>query len=99
MYYPKKDYKFIQFYKSPRKTKKYRAVLQNKKTLKIVYVDFGAIRPNGEPYEQYKDTTGLNIYGDYNHGDKARRKRYRKRHGVNSIKPYSPNYFSWKFLW
>jgi hypothetical protein len=99
MIYPKKDYQFIEFVKSPIQTKKYRAILQNKKTGRLVKIDFGGVKKDGTPYTQYKDTTGLGLYSDYDHLDKKRRARYRKRHKVNSIKPFSANYFSWFFLW
>lgn len=53
----------IKFIKSPRKNKKYRAILPNNKT-----VDFGDSR-----YQQYKDTTGLGLYTNKDHLDKERR--------------------------
>ena len=51
----------ISFIKSPLKGKKYRAIIGSK------HVDFGAIKPDGTPYEQYKDQIGL--YSQYDHLD------------------------------
>lgn len=98
-YYPKKEYNFIKFVKSDKKTKKYYALLENKKTKRNVKVYFGGIKSSGIPYQQYKDITGLNVYSEYNHLDKARRTRYRKRHAKDINKAYSPSWFSLKFLW
>lgn len=94
MMYPKSEYKFIKFEQSPIKFKKYRAILQNKKNNKMVHIDFGDSR-----YEQYRDSTGLNLYSHKDHNDIKRRNNYRARHSVNSIEPYSANYFSFKYLW
>lgn len=99
MFYPKKEYILLKFIKSPLKTKKYRALLQHKKTGKIVKIDFGGIKKDGTPYEQYKDSTGLGLYSAYNHLDKKRRDRYRLRHSKNSILPFSANFLSWFYLW
>ena len=55
MRYLRKDYKFLRFEKSDRKTSKYQAILQNKKTGNLVKVHFGGIKKNGIPYEQYRD--------------------------------------------
>lgn len=57
---------------------------------------FGAIKPTGVPYEQYKDKIGM--YSAYNHGDKERRELYYKRHNKNYGK-YSADWFSKKYLW
>lgn len=92
--FSKKDYQFIKFIKSPLKHKKYRAVLQNKKTEQLKHIDFGDNR-----YEHYKDSTGLKIWSHKDHNDKNRRRLYRARHSANPIVPYSANYFSWFFLW
>lgn len=101
MKYLKKDYFFKKFKKSDKLNKKYIAVLENKKTGKFVNVYFGGIRPNGKPYPQYKDKA-LGIYKKYDHNDKERRDRYRKRHQKEeaSFKNYwSPGYFATTFLW
>ena len=95
MGYPKKDYTFIKFEKSKAKNKKYVAFIKNKKTEKIIKINFGDNR-----YEHYKDTTGLKIYTNKDHNDKERRDKYKKRHIVYLDKnEYSPAYFSWFYLW
>ena len=81
----------ITFIKSPLKNKKYRA------QLKDGYVDFGAIKPDGTPYSQYRDAIS-NLYSKYNHLDDKRRERYYKRHSFNYPK-YSADWFSKKYLW
>ena len=100
--YLKRNYKFIQFEKSNRKGKKYNAVLQNRKTAREVRVPFGAIKKDGTPHVQYKDSTGFGLYSAYDHGDKKRRDRYRARHHKEQASfrlYYSPGYFAWRFLW
>jgi hypothetical protein len=100
--YSRKEYKFIKFEKSDRKDKKYNAILENKQTGRQVKVPFGAIKPDGTPYEQFKDSTGLGLYSKYSHGDKMRKRRYRNRHSKEKAsfrEYYSPGYFSWYFLW
>jgi hypothetical protein len=100
MYYSKKDYNLINIQKSDRKGKKYRAVIQHKKTGKIKYLDWGAIKPNGTPYPQYKDSTDLKLYKKFDHGDKKRKDNYKKRH-QGFIKPgyYSAGWFAMRYLW
>lgn len=89
-----RDYKFVKFTKSHKRGKKYDAILLNKHTRKIKRVPFGAVG-----YEQYKDSTGLGHYTKYNHGDKKRRTRYRRRHRGEGSNKYSSGYFSWHYLW
>lgn len=99
-YYSKQDYAFKKFEKSKRKGKKYNAVLLNKKTKREVRVPFGGIYPDGKPYEQYEDSTGLGLYTNYNHRDEKRRENYRKRHkGFLKDGFYSASYFSYFYLW
>jgi hypothetical protein len=80
------------FKPSTRKEKKYDVF--DKQGNKIA--SFGAIRENGIPYEQYKDRIG--IYSRYDHNDKERRERYRKRHNRPLIKN-TPNFFARTYLW
>jgi hypothetical protein len=87
-------YKFLRFEKSHFKNKKYNAVLLNKESGKERKVPFGAIG-----YEQYKDSTGLNLYSKLNHLDKDRRKRYRERHKGEEKNKFSSGYWSYKYLW
>ena len=98
MYYPKEEYTFIKFIKSPVKGKKYKAILRNKKTKREVGINFGAIKPSGEPYPQYKDKA-LGLYKKYDHGDTKRRENYIKRHAKDINKAYSPSWFALKYLW
>jgi hypothetical protein len=80
--------------------KKYKVVIEdkygNRKT-----VQFGAIRDDGTPYEQYEDKTPLQLYTTYNHYDLKRRQNYRHRHGAKGYhrKVFSPAWFSYWFLW
>jgi hypothetical protein len=68
--------------------------LLNKESGKERKVPFGAIG-----YEQYKDSTGLNLYSKLNHLDKDRRKRYRERHKGEEKNKFSSGYWSYKYLW
>jgi hypothetical protein len=89
------DYDIVRFRKSKTKNKKYDALIQNKRNDKIYIIPFG--HPD---YQQYRDSTGLGLYSNLDHNDKARRALFRLRHRVNyDNKYYSPAYFSWNFLW
>jgi hypothetical protein len=91
--YDRKKYKFIRF--SPgRYPKKYNAILGNTKTKREVIVPFGDQR-----YQQYRDSTKLNLYTHLDHRDKTRRKNYKKRHQHDRLKDWSSGYFSMKYLW
>lgn len=95
MYYPMSEYKLIKFEKSDRKNKKYNAILQNKINNKIVKIPFGH-----SSYEQFKDSTGLGLYSNKDHGDLKRRQLYRQRHAKDIRKGYySPGYMAYYFLW
>jgi hypothetical protein len=95
MYYSKDDYKLVGFEPSSRKNKKYNALIKNKYTNKIIKLAFGEKR-----YQQYEDTTGLNIYNDLNHYDEKRRELYRRRHKKDLIDNYfSAGYFANFYLW
>lgn len=92
-----KIWKLDKIERSPRKNKKYRQYLKNKKTGKIEYYDYG-----GDPkiYEHYKDSTKLKLYSHLDHGDKDRRDKYRKRHqGFIKKGYYSPGWSSMNTLW
>ena len=93
-YYPKEKYTLVNFKRSHLKNKKYDAILKNKETDRRVIVPFGA-----RGYEQYQDKTPLQLYKKYNHGDKTRRANYHVRHKNNINKPFSPSWFSLKYLW
>ena len=85
--------------KSKRKNKKYAIDLIDHKTgKKIRTINFGGIRKNGTPYDQFKDVTGLGVYTKYNTLDKEQRSRYYKRH-KKSYGKYSADAMSKKYLW
>jgi len=94
-YFQKSQYSLDKLQKSKRKFKKYDAVLINKINNKIVTIPFGDNR-----YEQFKDTTGLKLYSNKDHGDKKRRELYRARHAKDVREGYySAGYFAMKYLW
>tara|TARA_R110000772_G_scaffold64009_4_gene143122 strand:+ start:7435 stop:7713 length:279 start_codon:yes stop_codon:yes gene_type:complete len=85
--------------KSTRKTKKYMIDLIDHKTgKKKRTIHFGAIKKDGTPYNQFKDSTGLGLYSKYDHKDKDRKARYYKRHN-KSYGRYSADALSKKYLW
>jgi len=81
--------------------KKYTAIMPNGKR-----VSFGDMR-----YQHFKDSVpralGGGLWTHLNHGDAARRRNYRQRHGSLHCKDgrrcvsiqYSPAWFSYYFLW
>ena len=88
------DYQFIKFEKSKSPNKKYSAILKNKKTGRIKTVNFGDIR-----YQHYRDSTGLGLYSNLNHGDNKRRDNFLKRFEKSSKKKYSASWFAKNYLW
>jgi len=89
------EYSLKGFRKSKSKNKKYDALLVNKKTGRSKTIPFGDKR-----YQHYKDSTGLGLYSNLNHGDKERRKKYKQRHqGFIKQGQYSAAYFSMRYLW
>lgn len=95
-YYSKDEYTHKGFRKSKTRGKMYDAIIVSKKDKdKIIYVPFGA-----SDYENYKDTTGLNLYNDLIHGDEERRRNYIRRHkGFIKSGYYSPGQMSMDYLW
>lgn len=89
-----RDYKFLRFEKSRSKFKKYDAVLLNKASLREKRVPFGDKR-----YEHFKDSTGLGLYSQLDHGDRSRRKNYRARHAKTAKKKFSSSWFAFYYLW
>ena len=61
------------------KNKKYDALFRNLETGRIKKLSFGDQR-----YQQFRDSTGLNLYGHLNHGDPHRRSLYHQRHAKDS---------------
>lgn len=95
MFYSKEKHKLLGFEKARNLKKKYDAIIVNKESGKIIRIPFGAA---SQP--QYKDSTGLGLWVEYNHGDPIRRELFRSRHKKNYDPDYySPTYFSWKYLW
>lgn len=92
MYLPKDKWSITAFKKSPRKNKKYVAILQNANGDKK-RIHFGS-----RSHEHYFDK--LELYSHLNHYDKERRENYRKRH-KGFIRPgyHSAGSLSWEFLW
>jgi hypothetical protein len=91
-----------EFKKSTKEFKKYMV-----RTPKGKLVHFGGIKPDGKPYEQYKDNTGLGLYSRYDHKNEKRRRLYRLRHKeilTKEGKPAyldreQPSFYSFRFLW
>jgi len=87
----------VEFKKSTRKGKKYMV-----KTPKGKWIHFGALG-----MQQFKDSTGLGLYSNLNHGDQKRRERYLARaKGIKNKQgkltwkdPESANYYAVKYLW
>lgn len=88
------DYSFVKFQKSKTKSKKYDAVLYNKKAKRFKNVPFGSVG-----YSQYEDNTGLGTYSHLNTYNKERRRLYRLRHAGEDKNKFSSGYFSLKYLW
>lgn len=91
MRYTRDDFIFVA--PSKRNGKKYDVYSKDNKYI----TSFGAIKPDGTPYEQYTDKIGH--YSKYDHKDKARRDRYRKRHDGEQHTKYTAGWFSWNYLW
>jgi len=85
--------------KSPKANKKYRIIMKFANgTVKTV--DFGGVRKNGVPYSQYRDSTGLGFYSEYDNLNLDKRENYFERHGrFEDMVKYSSDYFSAKFLY
>lgn len=101
------DEKLISIEKAKAKNKKYKAIVENKKTKKRRSINFGDNR-----YEQYKDSTGLGHFSSKNHNDKKRRDNYFSRHSGTKSKTeaikkekkksggkYNAKILSHKYLW
>lgn len=81
----------IIFSKSENKNKKYK--------VKFDFKGKTYIRHFGDSnYEQFRDSTPLQLYRHLNHSDPKRRESYFKRHGLTN-NPLSAKYWSNKYLW
>jgi hypothetical protein len=98
--------KIIEWYKGTG-NKKYKVIVEDKKTKKRRTLQFGA-----KGYEQYKDSSPLKLYSNKNHGESKRRQNYFSRHsGVKTKKEalkkeikkskgkYTPKILSHLYLW
>jgi hypothetical protein len=85
------------FKKSTRKNKKYMVLSPKKK-----WIHFGDTR-----YQHFKDSTGLGLYSNLDHGDRERQKNYLTRaKGIRDgdgkltwKNPETANYYAVKYLW
>jgi hypothetical protein len=93
---PSKDYKFIKFIRSSNNQKKYDAILENKSTGRRKKISFGQ-----RGASQYRDSTGLKLYSNFDNNDIDRKKAYRARHEGEGEpnRKYSAGWFSWNYLW
>ena len=82
--YSQTDYRFDKIVKSKKSTKKYTAILVHRRTGRTVQVNFGGIRSNGIPYDQFRDRIG-SIARVLYHEDKDRRRRWLKRHAKDGV--------------
>lgn len=96
--YPVNDYKIISFHKSDNPLKKYYVIIENNQGEQHK-IYFGAIKPDGTPYQQYKDLTPLGLYKQYDHNDRKRMLRYVKRHEPFDLDYITPNTLSLIYLW
>ncbi len=93
------DYKIISFHKSDRPMKKYYVTIKGIEKGDEHKVYFGAIKSDGTPYEQYRDSTPLGLYSKYDHNDTRRLSRYVNRHLPFDLDYISPNVLSLLYLW
>jgi len=68
------------------------------KKYKVYFKNGRIISFGSKSYQQYKDTTPLQLYKNLNHLDKERKERYYQRHNKN-YKLISPDTLSKVFLW
>jgi hypothetical protein len=89
------EWELIAFEKAPAADKKYCAILKERISGRKASVPFG--RPG---YWHYKDVTGLGLYSKLDHHNDERRKRVRERFsGCVMPQMYSPQFFSFFYLW
>lgn len=98
------DWKIKDFYVSDKPEKKYYVIIEHRtnKDLKPVKLYFGAKKlEKGKwiPYQQFKDSTPLGTYKEYDHYDLQRRQRYINRHIPIELTHFTPNMLSFVYLW
>ena len=95
MYYDILKHRFLKFEKSKSTGKKYDAIVQRIDDGKVIRIPVGEIG-----YEQYQDSTGLDLYSKFDHNDPKRRILYHQRHNNDVLRGmYSPGFFSLFYLW
>jgi len=87
------EYKLLRFEISATKNKKYDAILRHNSG-QIKKIPFGDKR-----YEQFRDSTGLGVYSNLDHGDRKRQINYLKRMEKSKDNLFSSSYFSSNYLW
>ena len=87
------EYRLMGFQKSNTANKKYDAILRHTSG-RFKRVPFGDTR-----YEHFRDSTGLGIYSNLDHGDRKRQINYLKRHANTATNIFSSSYFSANYLW
>lgn len=87
------EYKLLRFEKSEIKNKKYDAILRHESG-KLKRIPFGDTR-----YEHFRDSTGLGLYSNLDHGDRKRQINYLKRMKKSKDNLFSSSYFSSNYLW
>jgi len=77
------------------------------KKYRVTVPRHGTVQFGDKRYQHYRDRTPLRLYAAQDHGDKARRASYRRRHAGIRLKDgsraidrrYSAAWFSYHFLW
>ncbi|GMF25009.1 unnamed protein product [Phytophthora lilii] len=73
---------------SKKKDKKYDAVFDDGRV-----VSFGGIKRNGEPYQQYRDSTPLRAFSKYDHGNIERNSDFIRHGPIDNSKPNTASWF------
>jgi fructose 1,6-bisphosphatase len=102
--YHTSEWKIDNFYVSDRPEKKYYVVLVHKfdTSRRPVKMYFGGKKKEGNawvPYEQFRDSTPLGAYSDYDHGERDRLLNFLRRHGPFNPHYFTPNLLSYVYLW
>ena len=87
------EYTLLRFEVSEQKNKKYNAILRHTSG-RLKRIPFGDKR-----YQHFRDSTGLGVYSNLDHGDIKRQMNYLKRHANTKDNLFSSSYFSANYLW